>query len=68
MNANNFDTTRLLSKYPDIEKYLQHDCLGLLEVVGGEAVELSWAWHDRQMGERGHESRVWLAVRDNGAG
>jgi len=33
MNANNFDTTRLLSKYPDIEKYLQHDCLGLLEVV-----------------------------------
>ena len=33
MNANQFDTTKLLLKYPQIEKYLLHDCVGLLEVV-----------------------------------
>jgi len=28
-----------------------------------ESVELSWAWHDRETGLRGHESHVLLAVR-----
>ena len=40
----------------------------VLAVSDGEAVEISWAWHDRQKGERGHESRVRLAVRDYGVG
>ena len=40
----------------------------VLAVSDGEAVEISWAWHDRQTGERGHKSRVRLAVRDYGAG
>ena len=40
----------------------------VLAVSDGETVEISWAWHDRQTGERGHESRVRLAVRDDGAG
>ena len=39
----------------------------VLAVSEGEAVEISWAWHDRQTGERGHESRIRLAVRDDGA-
>ena len=41
------------------------------EVIGvtlGQAVELSWAWHDRETGDRGHESRVRLAVRADGQG
>ena len=40
----------------------------VLAVSDGEAVEISWAWHDRQTDVRGHESRVRLAVRDDGAG
>ena len=40
----------------------------VLCVTAGEAVELSWAWHDRETGERGHESRVCLAVRGDGQG
>ena len=31
-------------------------------------MELSWAWHDRQTGERGHESVVILSVLDDGSG
>ena len=33
----------------------------VLAVSDVEAVEISWAWHDWQMGERGHKSRVRLA-------
>lgn len=40
----------------------------VLSVSEGEAVELSWAWHDRQTGERGHESVVILSVLDDGSG
>lgn len=40
----------------------------VLSVSAGQAVELSWAWHDRQTGERGHDSRVRLAVRPDGQG
>ena len=40
----------------------------VLSVTAGCEVELSWAWHDRQTGERGHESRVRLAVREDGRG
>lgn len=40
----------------------------VLAVSDGEAVEISWAWHDRETDVRGHESRVRLAVRDDGAG
>ena len=41
------------------------------EVIGvtlGQAVELSWAWHDRETGDRGHKSRVRLAVWADGHG
>ena len=40
----------------------------VLNVTPGEAVELSWAWHDRKTGLRGHESVVRLAVRPDGRG
>ena len=40
----------------------------VLSISEGEAVEISWAWHDRETDVRGHESRVRLAVRDDGAG
>lgn len=40
----------------------------VLHVAPGEAVELSWAWHDRETGERGHESMVRLSVRPDGHG
>jgi uncharacterized protein YndB with AHSA1/START domain len=40
----------------------------VLHVTPGKAVELSWAWHDRESGERGHESRVRLSVRPDGHG
>ena len=40
----------------------------VLSVSEGEAVEISWAWHDRETGKRGHESRVRLSVLDDGAG
>ena len=40
----------------------------VLSVSVGVAVELSWAWHDRETGVRGHESLVRLKVRDDGAG
>ena len=40
----------------------------VLNVTPGEAVELSWAWHDRETGARGHESRVRLSVRPDGYG
>ena len=33
MRANDFDVDALLLKFPQIRKYLKHDCLGLLEVV-----------------------------------
>ena len=35
----------------------------VLCVTPDEAVEFSWAWHARETGMRGHESRVRLAVR-----
>ena len=28
-------------------------------------IQLSWAWHDRESEERGHESHVRLEVRQN---
>ena len=40
----------------------------VIGVTAGQAVELSWAWHDRETGDRGHESRVRLAVRADGQG
>lgn len=40
----------------------------VLHVTPGEAVELSWAWHDRRTDERGHESLVRLSVRSDGLG
>jgi len=40
----------------------------VLSVSDSEAVELSWAWHDRETGVRGHESLVRLSVLDDGAG
>ena len=40
----------------------------VLHVTPGEAVELSWAWHDRETGVRGHESCVRLAVRSGLSG
>ena len=38
----------------------------VLHVTAGDAVELSWAWHDRESDARGHESRVRLSVRGDG--
>jgi uncharacterized protein YndB with AHSA1/START domain len=35
----------------------------VLNVTPGKAVEISWAWHDRDSGVRGHESTVRLSVR-----
>ena len=40
----------------------------VLHVAPDEAVELSWAWHDRETGRRGHESTVRLSVRTDGYG
>jgi len=40
----------------------------VLAVSEGEAVQISWAWHDRESGVRGHESHVRLSVLDDGAG
>ena len=40
MNANNFDTQKLLQKYPQIDKYLEHDVLGLLEVMDNFADDI----------------------------
>jgi uncharacterized protein YndB with AHSA1/START domain len=40
----------------------------VLHVTPGEAVEFSWAWHDRENGLRGHESMVRLSVRTDGYG
>ena len=40
----------------------------VLSVSEGEAVELSWAWHDHETGVRGHESLVRFSVLDDGAG
>ncbi|MEC8641715.1 MAG: SRPBCC domain-containing protein [Pseudomonadota bacterium] len=40
----------------------------VLHVAPDEAVELSWAWHDRETGRRGHESTVRLSVWTDGYG
>jgi len=40
----------------------------VLHVTPGEAVEPTWAWHDRETGLRGHESIVRLSVRTDGYG
>ena len=40
----------------------------VLHVTPGKAVELTWAWHDRESGRRGHESMVRLSVRTDGHG
>ena len=40
----------------------------VLSVSEGEAVEISWAWHDRETGARGHESLVRFSVLDDGVG
>ena len=46
---------------PDFGGYLVSG--EVVHVTPAESVELSWAWHDRETGLRGHESHVRLAVR-----
>jgi uncharacterized protein YndB with AHSA1/START domain len=40
----------------------------VLNITPEGTVEISWAWHDRESGVRGHESTIRLSVRPDGRG